>query len=134
MAGAEALLERFPGIFRIPSAAPGMDGFISHLLDIRLFPQDRRMVLTTPSAGNLRGGGDPPLAIVTLDDTLRAPLLDLAELYGVNLVAPPLRSIMFTTQLPLSPPKGSDARQLCYYCSYVPYLLLCPLSKRTNGN
>ena len=74
----QALLERYPGVFTLPRVAPGVNGFISYLLDIRLFQKDRRLVLTTPSAGSLRGGSDPPLATVTL-----------AELHVVNLVAPP---------------------------------------------
>ena len=135
MAGAEALLERYPGVFTILSVAPGLNGFISDLLDIRLLPKDRHMVLTTPSAGGRQGGNDRPLATGALDDdTFRAPLVDLAELHVLYLLAPPLRSITFTAQLPLSPPKVSDARQLCYYYSCAPYLLLCPLSKRTNGD
>ena len=48
------------------------------------------MVLTTPAAGGLRGGDHPTLATVALDDdAFRAPLVDLAELHVVNLVASP---------------------------------------------
>jgi hypothetical protein len=100
----QALLERYSGIFTIPNVAPGVNGFISYLLDIRLFPKDRRLVLTTPSAGSPRGGGDPPLATLALDDdTLLAPLLDLAELHVVNLVAPRTTLDHVYHQLPLSP-------------------------------
>ena len=100
----QALLERYSGIFTIPNVAPGVNGFISYLLDIRLFPKDRRLVLTTPSTGSPRGGGDPPLATLALDDdTLLAPLLDLAELHVVNLVAPRTTLDHVYHQLPLSP-------------------------------
>ena len=48
------------------------------------------MVLTTPAAGGRRGSDDPPLAAVAFDDdTFWAPLIDLAELHVVNLVASP---------------------------------------------
>src|SRR5215210_4435565 len=88
--GAEALSVQYPDVFAIPGVTPGVNGFIPHPLNIRLFPKDRRVVLTTLAAGGRRRSDEPPLATVVLDDdAFRAPLVDLAELHVLNLVAPP---------------------------------------------
>jgi hypothetical protein len=86
------------GPLRGMPVAPGVLGLISPRLPVRQrLPNGGRVVSATLAAHSRRAGEVQPLPAGALDHyALRAPLVDSAELYLLNVVVPPMRSITCT--------------------------------------